>query len=177
MCYIHTTKDYKMVGWIGDDFSAVGLHLFSDADFAGCSETQRSTSGVHLAVQGEHSNFPIAGISKRQGCVSHTTPEAEIVAGVFALRATGLPALTLWEVLNSKIGKIQMHADNKAMIQVAHTGRNPTMRHLSRTHRVDVAWLHEVATSDDVCVGYERTDKMAADIYTKGSPTPASGIG
>ncbi len=42
------------------------------------------------------------------------------------------------------------------------------MRHLSRAHRVDVAWLHEVTTSGDVLAGYEQSDKMAADIYTKG---------
>ena len=34
--------------------------------------------------------------------------------------------------------------DNQAMIRVIETGKNPTMRYLHRTHRVSVAWLHEV---------------------------------
>jgi hypothetical protein len=32
--YIHSTKHYRMVGWVGDPISAVKLHLFADADFA-----------------------------------------------------------------------------------------------------------------------------------------------
>ncbi len=60
-----------------------------------------------------------------------------------------------------------MHADHKAMIQVAETGRNPTMRYLSRRHRVDVAWLHEVSTMGDVQIQFVPTDTMAAEIYTK----------
>ncbi len=53
------------------------------------------------------------------------------------------------------------------MIQVAETGRTPTMRYMSRTHRVDVAWLQEVSTTGDVLIQYAPTDTMAADIYTK----------
>lgn len=48
MCYINTTKKVKMYGKVGDLPEAVRLALFSDADFAGCSETMRSTSGVIL---------------------------------------------------------------------------------------------------------------------------------
>ncbi len=60
-----------------------------------------------------------------------------------------------------------MYEDNQAMIQVVKTDRNPTMRYLDRTHRVSVGWLHEVCTSDDVCLEYTQSTDMAADIYTK----------
>ena len=54
------------------------------------------------------------------------------------------------------------------MIQVCRTGRNPTMRHLGRTHRVDVHWLHE-RFSDPAFVLYkEDTKGMRADVFTKG---------
>ncbi len=94
-----------MVGRVGDDISQVALHLHADADLAGCAEGQRSTSSIHLSLRGEHTCFPLSGVSKRQGCVSHSTPEAEIVAGVFAIRTCGLPALTLWEHLIPSIGQ------------------------------------------------------------------------
>ncbi len=42
------------------------------------------------------------------------------------------------------------------------------MRYMSRTHRVEVAWLHEVSTVGDASIVYAPTDTMAADIYTKG---------
>ena len=48
MCYINTTKKVKKYGKVGDLPEAVRLALISDADFAGCSETMRSTSGVIL---------------------------------------------------------------------------------------------------------------------------------
>ena len=58
------------------------------------------------------------------------------------------------------------------MIRIMETGRNPTMRHLLRTHRISVAWLHEVHQSEEVQVEYELTTHMAADIYTKAFNDP-----
>ena len=97
VCYIHSTKSHRMVGWVGDALKDADLHLYADADFAGCTDTQRSTSGCHLQMRGKHTCFPLAGISKRQSCVSHSTPEAELVAASFALRTVGLPAVLLWD--------------------------------------------------------------------------------
>jgi hypothetical protein len=54
--------------------------LYADADFAGCQETARSTSGVFLCVRGPDTFVPLSGASRRQRCVSHSTPEAKIVA-------------------------------------------------------------------------------------------------
>ena len=73
----------------------VHLALYAEADFAGCVESLRSTSCGHLNIQGPNTRFPLSGSSKRQGCVSHSTPEAEIVAADVAMRATGMPALNL----------------------------------------------------------------------------------
>ena len=50
VCYIHSTKSHRMVGWVGDALKDVDLHLYADADFAGCTDTHRSTSGCHLQV-------------------------------------------------------------------------------------------------------------------------------
>ena len=167
MCYIHSSLHLRMVGWVGDDGSLLQPHLFADADFAGCSATQRSTSGLHMSIRGPNSCFPISGQSKRQSCVSHSTPEAEIVAGDFALRLCGLPALDLWHTLLPHKPPILFHEDNQAMINVVSTGRNPTMRYLRRTHRVSVSWLYERFKGDDINLVYEISAKMAADIYTK----------
>ncbi|MCP4377402.1 MAG: Ty1/Copia family ribonuclease HI [bacterium] len=168
VCYINTTKHLRMIGWVGDPAANTRLHLFADADFAGCLETQRSTSGVHLALRGPRTCFPLAGQSKRQTCVSHSTPEAELVAMDFALRGTGIPALILWNrLLSGSNNSLMVHEDNQAMIQVMKSGKNPTMRHLGRTHRVSVAFLSERFAAGDVELCYETSSKMAADIYTK----------
>ena len=52
MSYIQSSLHVRMTGWIGDDPSELSLHLFADADFAGCNKTSRSTSGTHLSVLG-----------------------------------------------------------------------------------------------------------------------------
>ena len=46
------------------------------------------------------------------------------------------------------------------------------MKHLNRTHRIGVGWLHEVlgnpSTKLDIELRYTDSNRMAADIYTKG---------
>ena len=145
-----------MIGWVGNSLKDLSIGLFADADYAGCGESLRSTSGAHMHTQGSHTRFPLAGISKRQGCVSHSTPEAEIVAADHAMSRIGLPAITLWKLLSA--------AD---MIGVVRTGKNPTMRHLERSHGICIVWMHEVFQEGYVGLAYEVTAKMAADIHTK----------
>ena len=41
------------------------------------------------------------------------------------------------------------------------------MRHLGRTHRVSVAWLHERFADAGIDLRYEMTHRQAGDIYTK----------
>ena len=58
VAFIHHSKEDKMIGWVGDDMSALHMALYADADFAGCVESLRSTSGAHLNLQGPHTRFP-----------------------------------------------------------------------------------------------------------------------
>ena len=100
--------------------------------------------------------------------MSHSTPEAEIVAADTARRVCGLPALDLWHEILPDKPALLFHEDNQCMIVVVRSGRNPTMRYLKRTHRASVAWLHERFKEPDLQLVYELSAKMAADIYTKG---------
>merc|ERR1712051_789520 len=101
MSYVKTTKHYRLTSWIGDPIEDLRLHLYSDADFAGCQTTNKSTTGVFMALEGPRSFVPVATVSKKQSCVSYSTPEAELVAGAFALRQVGTPAAVMWDVLYS----------------------------------------------------------------------------
>ena len=101
-----------------------------------CRRHGRLTSGLHMCLHGPNTCFRIVGASKRQGCVSHSTPEAEILVTDFALRRRRLPALNLWhKILPHKPGLV-VHEDNQAMIHVVETDRNLTMRSIGRTHGV-----------------------------------------
>ena len=84
-----------------------------------------------------------------------------------AMRSMGMPALKLLERILKKSPNFVFYDDNKAMIGVVRSGRNPTMRHLERSHGVSISWMHEMFTRDYMYLAYEVTDRMAADIYTK----------
>ena len=114
-----------------------------------------------------HTSFSTTGISKRQGCVSHSTPEAEIVAASFALRNTGLPGLAIWDIIFPHQPPLLVHEDNQTMIRCMKTGKNQGMRYLGRTHRCSVAWLHERFRESDLALMYDISSRMCADIYTK----------
>ncbi len=169
-CWSHPGR--RQYAWVGDPTEDISPHLYADADFAGCHKTSRSTSGVHLCLRGPWTYCPLTGISKKQESVSHSTPEAEIVAAAFAIRKEGLPSSYIWELILPRKGADPVitvfHEDNQTMIRVIETGRNPTMRHLGRTHYVQVRWLKERFKNRDIKLIYERSNRQQADIYTKG---------
>ena len=92
MSYIETTIDHWLYGWTDGAIEGLQVHLYTDADFAGCAKSSRSTPGVCLAVEGPRTKWPVAAMSKKHACVSISTPEAELVAGCYGLRCEGLPA-------------------------------------------------------------------------------------
>ena len=72
---------------------------------------------------------------------------------------------------NRRIEKVYiemyLHEDNQAAIQVFKTGRNPTMRHLGRTHKIDIGWTSNIFAREMCIHGYCDADKQAADMFTK----------
>ena len=96
MCFVWSTIDDQMVGWIGDEPHVLGLHLFCDASLTECPYTMRSTSGVHLDVQGPNSRFPLAGASNQQTSIAQSSPEAEMVSLHGGLKMRGVPGLIIW---------------------------------------------------------------------------------
>ena len=62
--------------------------------------------------------------------------------------------------------------DNDAVIKMCITGRSPNMRHISRTHRVDLDWLFERLLKDTaVTMRYINTKQQLPGMFTKGSFT------
>ena len=62
--------------------------------------------------------------------------------------------------------------DNEAVIKMIISGRSPTMRHVSRTHRVALDWLFDRINLDPkIQIKYIDTKNQLADILTKGNYT------
>ena len=215
--YMHQTAEYAQLCFVGDAPSKCWITLFSDASFAGDLRDSKSTSGGLLVLCGPNTFVPISWICKKQGAVSHSTAEAEVISLDAGVRLEGLPALTLWSLVidvfeptsNSKQkqnhdltfpeklslrqtydlfgaidyvppslpicygrGKLFALEDNDAVIKMIIKGRSPNLRHVARTHRVDLDWLFERIMKDPgMFVKYVGTKEQLADILTKGSFT------
>ena len=62
--------------------------------------------------------------------------------------------------------------DNEAVIKMIIKGRSPTMKHVSRTHRVALDWLFDrINLVPKIQIKYIDTRKQIADILTKGNFT------
>ena len=75
---------------------------------------------------------------------------------------------------HSSQGKSQLYIfeDNEAVIKMIIKGRSPTMRHVSRTHRVALDWLFDRINLDSkIQIKYIDTKNQLADILTKGNFT------
>jgi RNA:NAD 2'-phosphotransferase (TPT1/KptA family) len=168
--YINCSLDVANYGWIGDKWEDLKLIIYADANWAE-KPTYTSTSGAFMCLSGKNSFFPLAAMSKKQTAKSHSTPEAEIVAADMAIRLIGLPSLQLWDcILGQGVRKLVaiFKEDNEAAIRVMSTGKNPTMRHMQRTHGLDLAWLCERFSRKEFTLEYCPTRSMCADIFTKG---------
>ena len=62
--------------------------------------------------------------------------------------------------------------DNEAVIKMIIKGRSPTMRHVSRTHKVALDWLFDrIYLDSKIQIKYIDTKNQLADILTKGNFT------
>ncbi|CAE6942204.1 RE1 [Symbiodinium sp. CCMP2592] len=168
--YIDSTKTHRLVGTVSDGPRELHLALYVDADFAGERDDAKSTSGGFLVLKGPNTFFPLAWVSKRQTSVSRSTTESEIVSLAHSLFQEALPALQLWQTILDYPIRLVIHEDNQATILVAKKGYSPKLRHIARTHKVNLGSISEVIEEDDVDIEYVDTNLQAADIFTKALP-------
>ncbi len=143
VCYINTTVEMTQISWMGDEPDGLRIQIFVDADHASDVRTQRSTSGVGSLLVGNNTRFMLGASSRRQAAVSHSTPEAEIVAADAGLRTEALPALPLWEILLKREVRAEFKEDNEAVIKICRSGGSQKLMHMNKTHRVDAASIAE----------------------------------
>ena len=75
-------------------------------------------------------------------------------------------------VLSSGLAKLFLFEDNEAVIKMCLKGRSPALRHVSRTHRVNLDWLIErIKIDPGIQMKYVGTNQQLADMLTKASFT------
>lgn len=167
ICYINSTPHYRLAGTIHDKPEDLHLELYVDADCSGDKECTKSTSGGYLVLKGKCTHFPLTWASKRQTSTLGSTTESEVISLAHSLFSEGLPALSLWELLLQRSVKLIVRENNQAPILVVKKGYSPKLRHIQRTHKVNLGSLRELFEEDSAELSYCKTDEQAADIFTK----------
>ena len=167
---IHHTCEYKQYCHVGNTAKQCRLGLFQDSDFAGDLEDSKSTSGATLCVFGSHTFVPISWMCKKQTAVSHSSTESEIISLDTGLK--DIDAVPSNVQSASREALLYVFEDNEAVIKMIIKGRSPTMRHVSRTHRVALDWLFDRINLDSkIQIKYIDTKNQLTDILTKGNFT------
>ena len=148
-----TNKQYCHVG---NTAKQCRLGLFQDSDFAGDLEDSKTTSGGTLCVLGSHTFVPISWMCKKKTAVSHDLQDIDLVpSNVQSARQEAL---------------LYVFEDNEAVIKMIIKSRSPTMRHVTRTHRVALDWLFDRNNLDSkIQIKYIDTKNQLADILTGGN--------
>ncbi|GKV38633.1 hypothetical protein SLEP1_g46522 [Rubroshorea leprosula] len=156
--YVKGTLDYGILYKSGTECKVVG---YCDADYAGCHDTRRSTTGYVFNL----GSGAISWCSKRQPTVSLSTTEAEYrAAAVAAQESTWLMQL-MEDLKQPSDYSVKLYCDNQSAIRLA---ENPVFH--ARTKHVEVHYhfIREKVRQEEIEMQATKTDEQATDIFTKG---------
>ena len=158
--YLGHTKNLTLT-YYGDGKSSDNVMLlgYSDADYAGCTATARSTSGMVITYQG----LPIYWRSKRQPIVTVSTAESELVA----LTETALQTQWLHMLLEEDFRfnvQNKLLCDNRATTRIA---EDPICSTKTRHIEVRYKKVQEYVDNKKTEVEWIPTSKQKADAFTK----------
>ena len=161
--YIQGTIDYGLKFTNADNFI---LHGYADADWAGCVDTRKSTSGEIFQL----GNNPISWRSKKQSIVALSSCEAEYVSLCSATQEVVWLRRLLSSVGFTQNNPTTIYEDNQGAICLS---KNP--KDHSRTKHVDVKYHYtrDVMEQKMINIEYCPTGDMVADAFTKSLPRPA----
>jgi hypothetical protein len=141
------------------------LEGYVDADWVGCLDSRRSTTGYVFTIAGG----PVSWSSKRQNIVALSTTEAEYIAAGEAVKE----ALWLKRFINDlafegyHIQSVPLHVDNQSAIALM---KNPIAH--QRTKHIDARhhFIRDVIEDGDVTIKWISGKDNIADMFTKALP-------
>ena len=159
--YLRGTLDY---GLLLRRSSAAELVVYTDADWAGCSDTHRSTSG-YVVFLGDNL---ISWSSKRQPVVSRSSAEAEYRAVANGVAEACWLRQLLQELHNPLVRSTLVYCDN---ISAVYLSTNPIQHQRTKHVEIDLHFVRERVAIGDVRVLHVPTTSQFANIFTKGLPS------
>lgn len=171
--YIKKTATYGLLYSHNNTAPAQG---FTDADWAACSETRRSTSGYCFLLAGS----AITWQSKRQPTVAKSSTESEYISlSIGASEAVWLRRLLTELDFPSDtssssespphptidtIPPLSIYCDNQSALKLA---KNPVFHARTKHIEVHFHFIREYVLRGDIHLHYIPTDSQPADIFTK----------
>jgi histone deacetylase 1/2 len=160
--YLRGTIDHGLVLRGG---SSTDIAAYSDADWAGCPDTRRSTSGYCIFL----GSSLISWSSKRQAIVSRSSAEAEYRAVANAVAECCWLRQLLQELHCPVVDKATVvFCDNISAVYLA---ANPVHHRRMKHIELDIHFVREKVALGHFRVVHVPTTEQLADVMTKGLPT------
>ena len=165
--YLNSSTEVVLTGSVSHK-GDVRLDVYTDADFAGCVHSVKSTSGLWVEVTGDGHSFPLFWQSKKQSSVARSTTESDY----FIAMANGLfgEVYNLQAFLQALLGtvvNVQFYQDNSAVLQVLKAVYSARLRHTGRVHKVNVASVSEALEDETISADHCTTLERKANSFTK----------
>nr|XP_020162983.2 uncharacterized mitochondrial protein AtMg00810-like [Aegilops tauschii subsp. strangulata] len=144
--------------------SSMDLTAYSDADWAGCPDTRRSTSGYCIYL----GPSLISWSSKRQPVVSRSSAEAEYRAVANVVAECSWLRQLLHELLSPVDKATIVYCDN---VSAVYLSANPVHHRRAKHIEIDIHFVREQVALGHVRVLHVPTSQQFADIMTKGLST------
>jgi histone deacetylase 1/2 len=144
--------------------SSFDLAAYSDADWAGCPDTRRSTSGFCVYL----GDSLVSWSSKRQPIVSRSSAEAEYRSVANAVAECCWLRQLLGELLCPVQKATVVFCDN---VSAVYLSANPVHHRRTKHIELDIHFVREKVALGHFRVVHVPTTEQLADIMTKGLPT------
>jgi hypothetical protein len=159
--YLCGTVDY---GLLLHRSSSVELVVYTDADWAGCPDTRRSTFGYAIFLD----DNMVSWSSKRQLVVSRSSAEAKYRAVANGVAEASWLRQLLTELHTPLSQSTLVYYDNISMVYLS---TNPVQHQRTKHVEIDLHFVRDRVAIGEVRVLHVPTTSQFADIFTKGLPS------
>ncbi|GJW37965.1 ribonuclease H-like domain-containing protein [Tanacetum coccineum] len=159
--YVQGTLDYGLQLFSSTTDSLIA---YSDADWAGCPTTRRSTSGYCVFL----GNNLLSWSSKRQPTLSRSSAEAEYRGVANAVAETCWIRNLLRELHTPLSSATIVYCDN---VSAVYLSSNPVQHQRTKHIEIDIHFVRDLVATGQVRVLHVPSRFQYADIFTKGLPS------